>query len=160
MIVVQSEVLFKIYSLKFSSAYLSYNVKYKFLLQCKIEISVFFLQQQKARETKKFVPREYVTVKKKVRGGGEPEELRWLKVVILLWSSFAHRQSFWLVGLTLPVTHKPNVFISLLLEKNDGQLCWNWNFKFLARVQLPPAFRKADCFFFYFEGGRGQLDTG
>ena len=60
-----------------------------------------------------------------------------------------------MVGLTLPVTHKPNVFISLLLEKNDGQLCWNWNFKFLARVQLPPAFRKADCFFFYFEGGQG-----
>ena len=27
--------------LKFSSAYLSYSVKYKFLLQCKIEISVF-----------------------------------------------------------------------------------------------------------------------
>ena len=43
MIVVQSEVLFKIYSSKFSSAYPSYSVKYKFLLQCKTEISVFFI---------------------------------------------------------------------------------------------------------------------
>ena len=31
-----------------------------------------FLQQQKAGERKKFVPREYVTVKRKVKGGGEP----------------------------------------------------------------------------------------
>lgn len=31
-----------------------------------------FLQKQKAGERKKFVPREYVTVKRKVKGGGEP----------------------------------------------------------------------------------------
>ena len=31
-----------------------------------------FLQQQKAGERKKFVPIEYVTVKRKVKGGGEP----------------------------------------------------------------------------------------
>ena len=55
------------------------------------EITVFKkLQQQKAGERKKFVPREYVTIKRKVRRGGEP---------------------------------------------------------FFACVQLPPVFRKADCFF-------------
>ena len=30
------------------------------------------------------------------------------------------------------------------------------NFQFLACVQLPPAFRKAGCFFFSFDGGWGQ----
>lgn len=44
-----------------------------------------------------------MTINRKVRGGGEAEKLRRLKGVILLGNSFAHRQSFWLVGLALPV---------------------------------------------------------
>ena len=77
-----------------------------------------FLQQQKAGERKKFVPREYVTVKRKVKGGGEPKKLHCLKVVILLGNSVAKRQSFRLVGLPLLVNNKSNGFISLLLEKS------------------------------------------
>ena len=42
-------------------------------------------------------------IDRKVRGVGEAEKLLQLKVVILLRNSFAHRQSFWLVGLALPV---------------------------------------------------------
>ena len=61
-----------------------------------------------------------MTVKEKVRVGGELQELHWLKVVILLGNSFAHRQSFLSVGLALSVT---NGCISPLLEKKDGQLC-------------------------------------
>ena len=40
------------------------------------------------------MPREYVVVKRKVRGGGEPEKLDCLKVVILLGNSVTNRQSF------------------------------------------------------------------
>lgn len=82
--------------LKCSTAYHGYSVKYKFLC-------FLFLQQWKAGGRKIFVPREYVTINRKVRGGGEAEKLRRLKGVILLGNSFAHRQSFWLVGLALPV---------------------------------------------------------
>ena len=51
--------------LKFSTAYLGYSVKYKFLC-------FLFLQQQKAGKRKNFVQREYVTVKGKLKGGDEP----------------------------------------------------------------------------------------
>ena len=82
-------------------------------------------------------------------------EIYQLKIVILLGNSFGHRQSFWLVSLALPVNHKPNGFISLSLEKNDGRLCWNWIFLIFSLRATTPCSCKA-WLFFSFEGGWGQ----
>ena len=77
------------------------------------------------------------------QGSMQPSKGRWGEEVnhrycagwrlLLFWeTSFAQRQSSWFVSLALPVNHKPNSFISLLLEKNDSFLFflfffWVWH---------------------------------
>ena len=149
----------KFTSLEIFPAYLGYTVKYKFCYSARYKFLGFFIfTAAEGWEEKKIFTKEVCDHQKEREGRRWNIEIYQLKTVILLGNSFAHRQSFWLVSLALPVNHKPNGSISLLLKKSDGWLCWKWNFWFLACVHLPPVFIKADSFFSFW-GGVGAGDS-